>query len=133
MRNFLQRIMYGRYGFDSLGRVTLWGYFLFLFGFWVTHWQGMYWISMVLFVVTFFRMLSRNTWKRQQENAKFQSICHSIHTGFLFQVRKIKEWRHYRYRQCPHCQSVLRLPRKRGKHMVCCPRCRQDFEVKIRF
>jgi hypothetical protein len=35
--------------------------------------------------------------------------------------------------ECPHCKANLRLPRKKGKHSVVCPRCKERFEVKNLF
>ncbi|MDO5548501.1 MAG: hypothetical protein Q4F79_08455 [Eubacteriales bacterium] len=133
MRNFFERLMYGRYGMDKLNNLLLWGYLLTILLYWALRWRIFYWGSTLLFVLFFVRMMSRNTWQRQKENERFLSILHSIRTSWHFRLRRIKEWRQYRYRTCPHCQSTLRLPRKRGTHTVCCPRCHQDFSVTIHF
>ncbi|MGN1015267.1 MAG: hypothetical protein ACI4PM_07920 [Butyricicoccus sp.] len=133
MRNFFQKLMYGRYGMDQLNVTIMWSYVILTVLFWFVRWRILYWLTLVLFFVWVFRAMSRNTWQRQKENAKFTAMLHSINMKYHFQLRKIKEWRTCRYRKCPHCQSVLRLPRKRGKHTVCCPRCHQDFSVNIRF
>ena len=34
-------------------------------------------------------------------------------------------------RYCPHCKAQIKLPRKKGKHVVKCPRCRQRFDIKV--
>ena len=35
------------------------------------------------------------------------------------------------YRRCPGCRVTLRLPKRKGKHTVVCPKCGRRFEVKI--
>ena len=62
-----------------------------------------------------FRMLSRNTYKRYQENRKF---C-------LF-FDRLKD-REHRYYDCPKCRQVVRVPRGKGKIAITCPRCREKF------
>ena len=44
--------------------------------------------------------------------------------------RKLTDREHV-YKKCPHCRAQLRLPRKKGEHDVCCPRCKVTFSVKI--
>lgn len=44
---------------------------------------------------------------------------------------KLKTDRDHCFRICPECMANLRLPKKKGKHTVVCPRCKHRFEVKI--
>lgn len=44
---------------------------------------------------------------------------------------KLKTDRDHCFRICPECQANIRLPKKKGKHTVVCPRCKCRFEVKI--
>ena len=44
---------------------------------------------------------------------------------------KLKTDRDHCFRICPECMVNLRLPKKKGKHTVVCPRCKHRFEVKI--
>ena len=117
---------------DQLNSAFLWGWLILLLLYRMIRWRMIYWIAMLLFCGLFLRMMSRNTWQRQKENEKFLSKIHSVQSGVHFQIRRIKDIGHYRYRTCPHCSSRLRLPRRRGTHTVCCPRCQQDFSVTIR-
>lgn len=132
MRNFWYKLMYGRYGMDTLNGALLWAYLIVAVAECFLRWKILYWLSLALFVIVAYRFLSRDTWQRQQENTRFTAALRSCNTWFHFQTRKMKEWRTFRYRKCPHCSAVLRLPRKRGKHDVCCPRCHEDFSVTIR-
>ena len=45
--------------------------------------------------------------------------------------KKLKTDRNHCFRICPECRANIRLPKKRGKHTVVCPRCRCRFEVRI--
>ena len=81
--------------------------------------------NMVLFVLSYgmmfwaiFRTLSRNTYKRYQENRKFLQL-----------VGRIKD-REHRYFDCPKCRQMVRVPRGKGKISITCPRCREKFVKK---
>ena len=117
----LARFMYGRYGSDRFNRFLLVLYLIF----WVLSvvfrgWTGLifYALTTVTMVWTLFRMLSRNISRRQAENR-----------WYLHQVTRLKDIRRYRYRRCPHCRGMLRLPIKRGRRTVTCHRCRHQFKA----
>ncbi len=128
-REKLARFMYGRYGVDQLNRALLWGYLIcailaiFLSPFYI--------VSLLMMIWMFFRIFSKNIYKRQLENQKYLKISGKIKGWFRLQKNKFKERKTHRYRTCPYCKATLRLPNKKGKHTVCCPKCRKDFEVRI--
>ena len=64
------------------------------------------------------RSLSRNTYKRYQENRKFLQI-----------FDRLKD-RDHRYFDCPKCRQLVRVPRGKGKIAITCPRCREKFVKK---
>lgn len=123
--------MYGRYGYDTLGKTLLWVYLaiviihailsLFIDSplFYVLYLM----LSTALVIYIIWRAMSKSIAKRRAENEKF---C-----GF-FKLRRNK-WRDRKthvYRKCPQCKAVLRLPKSKGKHTVVCPRCKNRFDVK---
>lgn len=129
----LIRFFYGRNGFDQL---TYFVFALYILSAVVDLFVKAYWMQgvMLLFAAYMvFRVLSRNLSKRRAENAKFLTIWNKISPPFLLQYKRLKEIKTRRYRTCPHCKAVIRLPRKKGTHTVTCPRCKRDFSVKIRF
>jgi hypothetical protein len=75
-------------------------------------------LSYILMIWAIFRMLSRNTYKRYQENRKFLQF-----TG------RMKD-REHRYFDCPKCRQMVRVPRGKGKISITCPRCREKFVKK---
>ena len=82
-------------------------------------------VNLVLFFLSYgmmfwaiFRCLSRNTYKRYQENRRFLQL-----TG------RMKD-REHRYFDCPKCRQMVRVPRGKGKISITCPRCREKFVKK---
>ena len=72
-------------------------------------------VSYVLMFWAIFRSMSRNTYKRYQENRKFLQ--------FFDQLKD----REHRYFDCPNCHQPVRVPRGKGKIAITCPRCRERF------
>ena len=72
----------------------------------------------ILLVWGIFRMLSRNTYKRYQENRRF-----------LQWLDKVKDKNH-KYFRCPRCRQQVRVPKGKGKIMVTCPKCKEKFQKK---
>ena len=82
-------------------------------------------VNMILFLLSYgmlfwaiFRCLSRNTYKRYQENRKFLQL-----------MGRVKD-REHRYFDCPKCRQMVRVPRGKGKISITCPRCREKFVKK---
>ena len=75
-------------------------------------------VSYVLMFWAIFRSLSRNTYKRYQENRKFLQV-----------FDRVKD-REHRYFDCPKCRQMVRVPRGKGKISITCPRCREKFVRK---
>ena len=61
------------------------------------------------------RTLSRNTYRRYQENRKFLQF-----------FTRLKD-RQNRYFDCPKCRQLVRVPRGKGKIAITCPRCKEKF------
>ena len=88
-------------------------------------------VTWILFVYIMWRMLSRNYIKRSRENLVFMSIYSKLKIEFKLFFDKIKYFRTARFRKCKHCRAIIKLPVKRGKHTVRCPKCGGRFDVKI--
>ena len=118
----LRNFMAGRYGTDRLNMVILCaGLVASLLSVWIkaAPFNLIFWaLSYGLMIWAIFRSLSRNTYKRYQENRKFLQI-----TG------RIKD-RDHRYFDCPKCRQMVRVPRGKGKIAITCPRCKEKFVKK---
>jgi len=75
-------------------------------------------ISYVLMFWAIFRSLSRNTYKRYQENRKYLQL-----------LQKIKDKDH-KYFTCPRCRQPVRVPKGKGKISITCPKCKEKFIKK---
>ena len=118
----LRNFMMGRYGTDRLNMAILGvGLVASLMSVLIKFAP----VNLALFALSYgmmfwaiFRTLSRNTYKRYQENRKFLQL-----TG------RIKD-REHRYFDCPKCRQMVRVPRGKGKISITCPRCREKFVKK---
>ena len=126
LRNFtaklsagVRRFMEGRYGNDRLNMFILGaGLVLVLVYSFVPNAlvQMILWlVSYVLMFWAIFRMMSRNVYKRYQENRKFLQF-----------FDRIKD-RQHRYYDCPKCRQTVRVPRGKGKIFITCPKCKEKF------
>lgn len=115
----LRSFMQGRYGTDKLNTaILITGVIVcFLNIFAKSGILGLVFtlISYLLLGWAIFRMLSRNTYKRYQENRKY--LC------FL---ERIKD-REHKYFDCPRCHQPVRVPRGKGKISITCPKCKEKF------
>ena len=75
-------------------------------------------LSYVLMFWAIYRMLSRNTYRRYQENRRFLQFVDGIRD------------REHRYYDCPNCRQRVRVPRGKGKISISCPKCREKFVRK---
>lgn len=118
----LRSFMAGRYGTDRLNMAIL-GAGLVASLLSVVSRSAV--LNMILFVLSYglmiwaiCRSLSRNTYKRYQENRKFLQV-----------FDRLKD-RQHRYFDCPKCHQMVRVPRGKGKIAITCPRCREKFVKK---
>lgn len=91
-------------------------------------------VSFVYLSVMFyaiFRLFSKNLYKRRKENADFLRFVKNFKGFFRLQRDRIRDRKTHVYRRCKACKSVIRLPKKPGKHRVCCPCCSHRFDVYI--
>lgn len=114
--------MAGRYGTDKLNTAILCsGLFLSLLSTWIRSPRlnlPLVLLSYGLMTWAICRSLSRNTYKRYQENRQFLLLIHAAKD------------RQNRYFACPKCHQTVRVPRGKGKISITCPRCRESFIKK---
>lgn len=130
-RDKLIRFMYGRYGVDALYKGLLGLYVILLI---VNIFVRSYIITVALALViayAIFRMLSKNHIARAKENRAYLRLITPIKRFFGLLPKRIKDIGKKRYRTCPHCKAAVRLPIRRGRHEVRCPKCQKTFSVRI--
>ncbi len=131
MIDAINRFMYGRYGGDQL-------YFALLIIFFVLSVVNRFIFSPIIlvlanavFIFAVYRYLSKNIYKRREENRKFLAFWSAFKNFFSFLRDKYRDRKVCRYRKCPYCHAALRLPIKKGRNSVKCPRCGKSFKVNI--
>ena len=128
-RNFMNRMggglrkfMTGRYGTDKLNTVILVaGVIVCLVALFVPSAIASLVFTLAAYGLMFwamFRSLSRNTYKRYQENRRFMML-----------LDRIKDKNH-RYYSCPRCRQPVRVPKGKGKIAITCPKCKEKFIKK---
>jgi len=118
----LRHFMLGRYGGDKLNMTILAAAAVsgILAAFLVFPWLkiSLLFISYALMFWAIFRGLSRNTYKRYQENRKYLQF-----------LQRFKDKDH-KYFTCPRCRQPVRVPKGKGKISITCPKCREKFIKK---
>lgn len=143
------RFMYGRYGIDALYNfcnvVIIVSLFLsLLLSFIIKNEVALaianlcillFEIFLVVFNIS--RMFSKNIYKRRRENDVYLKVASAFKSFFTHNTsRKSKSGNidsyQFIFRDCTKCHATLRLPRKKGRHSVKCPRCSHKFYVKCK-
>ena len=125
--NFIQRLMYGRYGVDQLSVFLFALYLVFYLLSVVFHNSFFSLLSMAPILWAVFRMFSRNIVRRRGENARFMTVAGPAIRWIKLQ-RTIHRDKEHRYFKCPNCGQQLRVPRGKGKITVTCRSCGASFE-----
>ena len=123
-----RRFMYGRYGSDELNiGLLVTAVIVSLLHSILTLFLGssrifativsplLYLLVLALLGFDLFRTFSRNIYARQKENRWFRQVW-----------TRIKD-RKNRYFRCPKCRQMVRVPRKKGRISIRCPKCGEKF------
>ncbi|MBU5459647.1 zinc-ribbon domain-containing protein [Anaerostipes sp. MSJ-23] len=137
MREKWNQFMQGRYGYDDLSRFLM---KVFIAAIILSLFTGriyiagvfslgrvFYWIALILIVYSYFRMFSKNIYKRSQENLRFLEKTRNIRNFFSTQQNLMKQRKKYHIYTCPDCKQKIRIPRGKGKIEIRCPKCGRTF------
>ncbi|MBO4937958.1 MAG: zinc ribbon domain-containing protein [Oscillospiraceae bacterium] len=126
----MQSFMYGRYGYDELSQflsktallcviVGLFAYPGFFCG-----------LAMALYLVTMFRMYSKNIMKRKQERDAYLRRTQPLRDWQALQKRKFNDRKTHKFYRCSQCKTSLRVPKGKGKIKIHCPKCGAEIVKK---
>lgn len=135
MKEKLQRFMMGRYGADELGKalnvVALVCIVAAMFASKVpVLYMLLYWGGLVVLIFELYRMFSKNTAKRYEENQKYRDFRYRM---VVKKEARKKRWQQrdtYRFFKCPQCKQKVRVPKGKGKICITCPKCKHEFIKK---
>lgn len=132
MRAWFARIMAGRNGPDHLNRfLSVVFLILSVCSVFVRNARlasVLYTLSMALFVYVMFRMLSRNIYRRQQENGAYLRERYKITSWWNGLRDRWAQRKDYKFYKCPSCRTRLRVPRGKGKLNIVCRKCGTSFQ-----
>lgn len=129
MKEKFYRFMQGRYGSDQLSRflmiLTVVCMVLSLFG------ADFFYIpGFALLIYSYFRIFSRNLYKRRAENAVYLKYEYKVRKFFATWKRDMAQRKTHHIYRCPSCRQKIRIPRGKGKIEIRCPKCNQTFIKK---
>ena len=133
----LYEFMQGRRGMDQLNHFLIRAALILLVAAFVFRRISILYIltyygGLLILFYGYFRMLSRNIYKREMENNKYLAWRYkrSQNKGGQQQYCAA-DFERYVYFQCPSCGQKMRAPRKKGKIRVQCHSCGNSFEKKV--
>ena len=133
MRNWLQKVMTGRYGVDEFNRflnttalITLVLSMLSKGLFSLMAWL----VAILALVFSYIRMFSRNTYKRRAENNAYLTLRYNMTRNLSGVKQRMQQKKYYRFYKCPKCGITTRVPKGKGKIRITCPKCGESFVRK---
>ena len=132
MRKWLAKLMVGRYGVDPLTNFLLIVSMVILLVATLlvrnsaVH-SVLFTLAVALLVIGYYRIFSRKTSKRYEENQKYLRLRNRL-TGRLRALRdRLRQSRTHRFFKCPECGVTVRVPKGKGRIKITCPKCRATF------
>ena len=129
MKEKFYRFMQGRYGNDQFNRflmiLVIVCFALSLFGV-----RPFYVLGIVLLIYAYFRLFSKNIYKRRQENAVYLRYEYKVRQWFATFKRDMEQRKTHHIYRCPSCKQKIRIPRGKGEIEIRCPKCGQTFIKK---
>lgn len=133
MREKIARFMAGRNGNDQLNRfLLLVDIVLLLIAAIFKDGIGRYVYPFVFVLLgyAYFRMLSRNVYKRREENGKYIRARYKVSAALRVRHERWVQRKDYKFFTCPSCRTTLRVPRGKGQIRIVCRKCGNTFTGK---
>lgn len=125
--NWLRNFMIGRYGVDKLNTVLLVLSIVLTFISSITNITILLYLSYIPLILCIYRIFSRNTNARIQENYKFLKFYNPIESFVKKKLNILKGSKTHKYFECPNCKQTVRVPKGKGKVTITCPKCNTKF------
>ena len=128
MKERMQRFMAGRYGNDQLNQFIFIVAIISMVLEIITRQSLFYTLTLVLLILAYVRVFSRNINRRYEENMKFLQKKDAILNKFRKQKYYAAQRRNFHIYTCPQCKQKIRIPKGKGKISITCPKCRSSFK-----
>ncbi|MGO1468468.1 MAG: hypothetical protein ACTHW2_00445 [Tissierella sp.] len=126
--NWLRKFMYGRYGVDQLSMTLI--VISLLLSLFAPLLKLPPIIFLIILVIAYVRVFSKNTRKRYMENQKFLEIFKPVTSRFNKLKKRIKGRKKFKYFRCKRCKQEIKVPKGKGKIRVTCPNCGEKIIKK---
>lgn len=131
MKKWLAKVMVGRYGVDQLTNAMLVLSMVLLvvalfFGNSIVN-TILWALAVLLLVAGYYRIFSKKTSQRYQENQKYLRLRNRITGRFRSMKERLKQRKTHRFFKCPQCGATVRVPKGKGKIKITCPKCKTAF------
>ncbi len=145
----LYRMMQGRYGNDEFSQFLMIAGIVVIFASNFLRIGLLHTIGWVMLFYAYFRVMSRNIPKRQQENFKFLQMKAKFLGGRNKNTSAKSSWKqkraqkqqqadysqkqqqadveNYNYYRCRNCGQIVRVPKGKGTVKITCPECKNTF------
>ena len=133
MRQRLAQFMAGRNGNDQLNVFLLVIDIILVFAGTIAGGKAgaiIYILVLLLLVCIYFRMFSRNLYRRREENGKFMRIKYRVSAWLRVRHERWVQRKDYKFFTCPSCRTALRVPRGKGQIRIVCRKCGNTFTGK---
>lgn len=134
MREKFARFFVGRNGSDQLARcVSVISLILLVLSLVIKNDNlrvSLWLLAIIGIIYVYFRVFSRNVYKRQAENSRYLAKIGSIKGYFRSLGERWRMRKDYRFFRCPSCRTMLRVPKGKGKLKVVCRKCGTSFVRK---
>ena len=151
LRDRFARFMYGRYGSDQFNKFLMYTELVcFIIAIILNMFSGwgrlFYWLCIACIVYMYFRMFSKNIYKRRKENETYLRISARVRDFFRgrsgkrgtrssgsYGGRRGSEINYddmFKIFRCPSCGQRIRVPRGKGRIRITCPKCKIQFIKK---
>lgn len=127
MKEKFMRFMYGRYGIDSLGKFLVIAAVIIIFISNITQSSLLAALSWILIIWAYYRIFSKNIYKRSAENQKYLNKTHKIRCWFKKEKNLLMQRKTHHIYKCPTCKQKIRVPKGKGKIEIRCPKCSTTF------
>jgi len=125
--NRFRNFMMGRYGVDQLNKFLIGlGLILMIISSFFPN-IFTYNLSLILIILCYFRMFSRNHTKRYKENTIYLNYKNRILGFFKKEHFNSEQRKNFHIYKCPTCSQKIRIPKGKGKICITCPRCHAEF------
>ena len=87
-------------------------------------------LGLVILLLTYYRMFSRQIGKRAAENQKYLRLEWKLRAKWQRRKQALAQNKTHRVYKCPSCRQKIRVPRNRGRIAITCRKCGTEFIKK---